>query len=173
MNPEDFEKLVDSTKKRASDLLSKTWNCALSPLVALYESLGLELTPEIEGAAIGFAGGISGNRHICGALWAAVNTVGAYTRKIQMLRGSPPQMEGGMEFIEANKEIHELASIVYGKFVELFGSPNCGDLNPRFDLVSHEQQLRCRALVRKGTEIALRVLSEKYGKDLSLRNISH
>ncbi|MCE4609734.1 MAG: C-GCAxxG-C-C family protein [Desulfurococcales archaeon] len=173
MNPEDFEKLVDITKNRASDLLARTWNCALSPLAALYESLGLELTPEMEGAAVGFAGGISGNRHICGALWAAVNTVGAYTRKMQSLRGHRPRLEGGMEFIDANKEIHELASKVYRKFIDLFGSPNCGDLNPKFDLVSREQQRKCRALVRKSTEIALRVLREKYGDHLGLTGTSH
>ncbi len=169
MTGESFEELVARTKDRAAELLMKTWNCALSPLVALYEALGLELTPEMEGAAVGFAGGISGNRHICGALWAAVNTVGAYARKRQALMGKRPKLEGGMEFIEANQEIHDLATEVYKRFIKMFNSPNCGDLNPKFDLVSPDQQRLCRALVRKGAEIALHVLRDRYGEDLPLR----
>ncbi len=161
-----FEEFVARVKDRASGLLAETWNCGYSPLVALYEALGLELTEEAKGAAIAFAGGISGNGHICGGLWAAVNAVGAYARKRQALEGRLPGDSGGYEFIEANREIHDLASRVYRGFVELFGSPNCRDLNPHFDLVGAEQQRKCRAIVRKSAEIALTVLRERYGDRL-------
>ena len=162
---EKVEELIARTKDRAAQLLAETWNCGYSPLVALAEALGLELSDELVGASIAFAGGISGSGHICGALWAAVTAVGAYARK-RMARESRLTDARGLEFIQANSEIHELASRVYRRFVEMFGSPNCRDLNPRFDLTSPEQQRKCRALVRKGVEIAIRTLYEKYGDTL-------
>jgi len=160
-----FEEALRRAKDRAAQLLAETWNCGYSPFMALAEALGLEASEEMIGASIAFAGGISGNRHICGALWAAVAAVGAYARKRMASEGRVPR-GGGPGFIQANSEIHDLASRVYKEFVSMFGSPNCGDLNPRFDLVSPEQQRMCRALVRKGVEIALRVLRDKYGPEV-------
>lgn len=157
------EAFIARVKDRASNLLAQTWNCAYSPLRALYESLGLELTEETLGAAIGFAGGISGNGHICGGLWAAVHAVGAFARRMQRLEGRAVEPGEGMGFIQANREIHDLASEVYRRFVEMWGSPNCRDLNPRFNLTDPEQQRKCRAIVRKSVEVALRVLAERYG----------
>lgn len=158
-----LDEFIKRVKDRASEVLLQTWNCAYSPLTALYEYLGLELTDETLGAAIGFAGGISGNGYICGGLWAAVHAVGAYARKRQKQEGRIVEAGGGMSFIEANNEIHELASRIYREFVALWGSPNCRDLNPGFNLTSPDQQRKCRAIVRKSTEIAVRVLAEKYG----------
>jgi C_GCAxxG_C_C family probable redox protein len=162
LSDEKFEALVKNAKDRAAQLLFETWNCGYSPFKALAEALGLEANEELIGASIAFAGGISGNGHICGALWAAVAAVGAYARKRMVKEGRAPKEAKGFEFIQANNEIHELASKVYSEFVKMFGSPNCKDLNPKFDLVSPEQQRLCRALVRKGVEIALRVLKERY-----------
>lgn len=165
MSGEDFETFVRETKDRASSLLAKTWNCAYSPFKALTEALKLDVNDEVYGSAIAFAGGISGNGHICGGLWAAVAAVGAYARKRMREEGRLPREEGP-SFIEANREIHDLASRVYREFIRLWGSPNCSDLNPRFDLVSSEQQRKCRAIVRKSVEITLKVLAEKYGYNL-------
>ncbi len=162
MEAQTVEELIARAKDRAAQLLAETWNCGYSPLTALAEALNLELTDELIGAAIAFAGGVSGSGYICGALWAAVAAVGAYARKRMVREGRLPKASGP-EFIQANSEIHELASKVYKRFIEMFDSPNCKDLNPRFDLTSAEQQRKCRALVRKGVEIAIRVLHEKYG----------
>ncbi len=169
MSEEEFESLVKRTKDRAAELLAETWNCGYSPFMALAEALGLEINEEVIGMSIAFAGGISGSGHICGALWAAVAAVGAFSRKIMKREGRAPKESKGPEFIQANNEIHELASKVYREFVKMFGSANCKELNPNFDLVSPEQQRLCRALVRKGTEIALRVLRERYGTEAILR----
>jgi C_GCAxxG_C_C family probable redox protein len=165
---EEFEDAVRRAKDRAAQLLAETWNCGYSPLVALAEALGLNLTEELVGASIAFAGGISGSGHVCGALWAAVAAVGAYARRRMAEEGRLPKARGP-GFIRANSEIHELASRVYREFVRIFGSPNCGELNPRFDLVSPEQQRLCRALVRKAVEIALRVLRDRYGNEVIRR----
>jgi len=168
---EGFEEALRRVKDRASQLLAETWNCGYSPYRALAEALDLERGPEAEGAAIAFAGGVSGNGYICGALWAAIAAVGAYARKRMAAEGRAPGPGSGPQFIQANSEIHELASEVYRRFLEMFGSPNCRDLNPKFDLVSPEQQRKCRAIVRKSVEIALRVLRERYGDEiLSKRN---
>ena len=166
MNDKDFEEALKRAKDRAAELLAKTWNCGYSPFMALAETLGLEVNEELIGASIAFAGGISGSGHICGALWAAVAAVGGYARKRMVQEGRAPKKAEGFEFIQANNEIHELASKVYNEFVKMFGSPNCKDLNPKFDLVSPEQQRLCRALVRKGVEIALKVLKERYGPEV-------
>ncbi len=163
-NEVTLDEFISRVKDRASQLLLESWNCAYSPITALYEYLGLQLTDETQGAAIGFAGGVSGNRYMCGGLWAAIHAVGAYARRRQRLEDRIAEPGEGMKFIEANNEIHELASKVYKRFIEMWGSPNCGDLNPRFDLTSEEQQRKCRAIVRKSVEIAVRVLSEKYGE---------
>lgn len=163
MSEEAFEQAVKKTKDRAAQLLLETWNCGYSPFMALAEALGLDMNEEFIGASIAFAGGISGSGHICGALWAAVAAVGGYARKRMVEGGRVPKEAKGFDFIQANNEIGELASKVYREFVTMFGSPNCKDLNPKFDLTSPKQQRLCRALVRKGTEIALRALKERYG----------
>ncbi len=165
MRDNTLEDAIKKTKDEAALNLFKTWNCAYSPFKALADSLGINITEEMKGASIGFAGGISGNGHLCGALWAAVAAVGAYAR-LRMIRngeGGADRAEGP-EFIQVNNEIHSLASEVYRKFVEKWGSPNCKDLNPRFELHEPEQQRKCRAIVRSSVEIALRTLYQRYGE---------
>ena len=165
MKSDLLEETIQKTKDEAAQNLLKTWNCAYSPFTALANTLALNLTEEMKGASIGFAGGISGNRHLCGALWAAVAAVGAYARKRMSNMGKAVNAEGP-EFIQANQIIHDLASKVYKRFVEKWGSPNCGDLNPRFEFHEEEQQKKCRAIVRKSVEIALRILHERYGDEI-------
>ncbi len=76
---EDLLQAIREAEERAIKYLAATWNCALSPLKALYEVLGLRLSREDELGAIAFAGGISGRGSLCGALWAAVKAASAYT----------------------------------------------------------------------------------------------
>lgn len=67
--------------KRAVELLDETRNCAFSSFVALAEVLGVDLNDEMKSMSIGFAGGISGSGHICGALWGSVAITSLYTMK--------------------------------------------------------------------------------------------
>jgi len=166
MDEDVFDQAIRKTKDRAVELLASTWNCSYSPFMALAEALKLKTTEEFIGASIAFAGGISGNGHICGALWAAIATVSGYVRKKMIEKGKVSKVAKGLDFIKANDEIHGLASEVYKRFTGTFGSPNCKDLNPRFDLTSPQQQRICRKLVRKAVEIALNVLRERYGLEI-------
>lgn len=50
---------------------------------------------------------------------------------------------------------------IFRKFVEVNGSPNCGDLNPNLDLTSEEQRRKCREIVRNAVEITLSSLEDR------------
>ncbi len=151
MNEDELNKLIRETKERATEILKKTGNCAYSPFIAMAEALDIPLTTELRGIPIGFAGGISGSGHICGALWASIAIIGIYQkRKI----GD----EEGENFFVKHLPIHMKAVEAYNRFIGMFESPNCKDLNPSFDLVSKEQLRKCTALVRKSIEITFQIL---------------
>ncbi|MGC8543567.1 MAG: C-GCAxxG-C-C family (seleno)protein [Vulcanisaeta sp.] len=156
MRSEELEQLIKNAKERATQLLIETENCAYSPFVALLEALNIKASPELLAASIGFAGGLSGSGHLCGALWASVAAVSIYMKKkIDMEKGNK-QASG--PFIAYHLELHNKVADVYRQFVNMFGSPNCKDLNPKFDLVSPEQRKKCTVIVRKSIEITLRSL---------------
>ncbi len=77
-------------------------------------------------------------------------------KKIDEERGGGKQVSE--PFITYHIELHNKVVDVYKQFVGMFGSPNCKDLNPRFDLVSPEQRKKCTVIVRKSVEITLRSL---------------
>ena len=151
MQGSSMDKLVEETRKKALSLLNETENCAYSPFIALSEALGLELTEDAKAMPIGFAGGISGSRHICGALWAAVAAVSAYTSR---------NKGEGKTFAEIYMETHIKSAKVFRRFVREFGSPNCGDLNPEFEWATEEQRRKCSRIVAKAVEIALKTVYE-------------
>lgn len=72
MRDEELDQLIKNAKERATQLLIETENCAYSPFVALLEALNIKASPELLAVSIGFAGGLSGSGHLCGALWASV-----------------------------------------------------------------------------------------------------
>lgn len=155
MNKEELEELIKKTKERATEILVKTGNCAYSPFKAMTEALNIPLSLELEGIPIGFAGGISGSGHICGALWASIAVIGIYMkRKIE-------ESSNEKNFFIKHLPLHMKASEAYRRFVEMFESPNCKDLNPSFDLVSKEQLKKCTTLVRKSVEITFKILFEE------------
>ncbi len=157
MRDEELDQLIKNAKERATQLLIETENCAYSPFVALLEALNIKASPELLAVSIGFAGGLSGSGHLCGALWASVAAVSIYMkRKIDEEKGGK---RSGEPFIAYHIELHNKVADVYKQFVNMFGSPNCKDLNPpKFDLVSPEQRKRCTVIVRKSVEITLRSL---------------
>ena len=156
MDDEKLEELIKNAKERATQLLIETENCAYSPFVALLEALNIKASPELLAASIGFAGGLSGSGHLCGALWASIAAVSIYMkRKIDEEKGGKQVNE---PFIAHHIELHNKVVDVYKQFVNMFGSPNCKDLNPKFDLVSPEQRKKCTVIVRKSVEITLRSL---------------
>ncbi|WP_243676084.1 C-GCAxxG-C-C family (seleno)protein [Vulcanisaeta distributa] len=155
MENEKLEQLIKNAKERATQLLIETENCAYSPFVALLEALNIKASPELLAVPIGFAGGLSGSGHLCGALWASVAAVSIYMKKkIDEERGGGRQ--AGESFIAYHAELHNKVTNIYKQFVNMFGSPNCKDLNPKFDLVSPEQRKKCTVIVRKSVEITLR-----------------
>lgn len=148
---ENLDRLIRDTKEKATQYLIETHNCAYSPFKAMAEALNIPLNIELEGLPIGFAGGISGSGHICGALWASIAVIGMYLKKT--LKENKEK-----NFFLKHISIHLKSSEAYRRFVKMFGSPNCGDLNPGLDLVSEEQLKKCTALVRKSIEITFNVL---------------
>ena len=156
MKKEMLEEMIKNTKERATQILIETGNCAYSPFMAMAEALDIPKTIELEGIPIGFAGGISGSGHICGALWASIAIIGIYMkRKIEMSKTTEKK------FFVKHLPIYMKAAQAYSKFVEMFESPNCKDLNPSFDLVSKEQLKKCTILVRKSVEITLKLIFEE------------
>ncbi|GAB6946191.1 C-GCAxxG-C-C family protein [Vulcanisaeta sp. JCM 16161] len=156
MRSEEVEQVIKNAKERATQLLIETENCAYSPFVALLEALNIKASPELLAVSIGFAGGLSGSGHLCGALWASVAAVSIYMKKkIDMEKGNKQASE---PFIAYHLELHNKVADVYRQFINMFGSPNCKDLNPKFDLVSPEQRKKCTVIVRKSVEITLRSL---------------
>ncbi len=155
MREADLEELIKQTKERATQLLIETENCAYSPFVALLEALNIKASPELIASSIGFAGGLSGSGHLCGALWASIAATSIYMKK------RIDEEKGGKQsepFIAYHIELHNKVTDIYRQFVNMFGSPNCRDLNPRFDLVSPEQRRKCTVIVRKSVEMTLRSL---------------
>ncbi|BDR93411.1 C-GCAxxG-C-C family (seleno)protein [Vulcanisaeta souniana] len=156
MENEELDNLIKNAKERATQLLVETENCAYSPFVALLEALNIKASPELLAIPIGFAGGLSGSGHLCGALWASVAAVSIYMkRKIDEERSG---RQSGESFTAYHSNLHSKVVEVYKQFINMFGSPDCKDLNPKFDLVSPEQRKKCTVIVRKSTEITLRVL---------------
>ncbi|MGB9815616.1 MAG: C-GCAxxG-C-C family (seleno)protein [Thermoplasmata archaeon] len=157
MNDEDLEILIKKTKDRATEIFAKTENCAYSPFIALMEAINVPLNDEINAIPIGFAGGISGSGHICGALWASIATISIYQKKL-VDKNNENKNE---PFILRYISVHNKSSEAYKNFVSTFGSPNCKDLNQKFDLISEEQRKKCTYIVRKTIEITLREIFEK------------
>ena len=152
---EELENLIKKAKERATQLLAETENCAYSPFIALAEALELELNEEMKAIPIGFAGGISGSGHICGALWASVAITSIYIKK--KIEENPPKTKS---FFKKHLPLYMKCAEAYQKFVNDMGSPNCRDLNPSFDLVSEEQRRKCTRIVRRSVENTLRLLLE-------------
>jgi C_GCAxxG_C_C family probable redox protein len=150
------EDLIKKTKDRATELLAKTENCAYSPFIALMEAINIPISNELNSIPIGFAGGISGSGHICGALWASIATISIYEKKIV----DENNKDINEPFTMHNMLIHNKSMEAYKNFVKLFGSPNCKDLNPNLDLSSEEQRKKCTYIVRKSVEITLKELFE-------------
>ncbi|MEB3755798.1 MAG: C-GCAxxG-C-C family protein [Desulfurococcales archaeon] len=147
MSNNNVEELAKLAGKKAVEYLSETENCAYSPFRAVSEVLKLDVTEECINMSIGFAGGISGSGYICGALWAAVAAVGAYQSR---------KKQEGKSFLEKNIHIHMKSATIYRKFLEEFGSPNCKDLNPRFEWSSEEQRKKCTTIVKWAAETAVK-----------------
>jgi len=148
---DELESLIRHTKEKATQYLIETRNCAYSPFKAMAKALGIPLNVELEGLPIGFAGGISGSGHICGALWASIAIIGMYLKK------NLKDVDDEKFFIK-HLQIHIKSSDAYSKFVKMFGSPNCEELNPGLDLTSKERLKKCTALVRKSVEITFNIL---------------
>ncbi len=72
---------LDDATRRALNLLNETINCASSSFIAIAEALNIELSEDMKNMSIGFAGGISGSGHICGALWGAIAVASLYTMR--------------------------------------------------------------------------------------------
>lgn len=165
MEKEKLEQLIKKTKDRATELLIQTENCAYSPFIALMEATGLlnkndnnELVIKelMEGIPIGFAGGISGSGHICGALWASIATISMYQKRYVDENNKKSNEPFTLHYIS----VHNKSKDAFQKFVNILGSPNCKDMNPNFDLSSDEQKKKCTYIVRKSVEITLRELFE-------------
>ncbi|MGC8621787.1 MAG: C-GCAxxG-C-C family (seleno)protein [Caldisphaera sp.] len=145
MNDEDLEILIKKTKDRATEIFAKTENCAYSPFIALMEAINVPLNDEINAIPIGFAGGISGSGHICGALWASIATISIYQKKL-VDKNNENKNE---PFILRYISVHNKSSETYKNFVSTF------------DLISEEQRKKCTYIVRKTIEITLREIFEK------------
>ncbi len=146
---------VESAKARAVQLLNETRNCAYSSFVALAEALGIELDEKSKNMAIGFAGGISGSGHICGALWGSIAITSLYTME---RLGDRSNIQNPLE---RYMPVYAKCAEVFKKFVEANGSPNCSDLNPNLDLISEEQRKKCMEIVSKAVEITLLALQDR------------
>jgi len=142
----EAEKLAEAAGRKAVEYLVETENCAYSPFRAVSEVLGLNVSEECLMMSVGFAGGVSGSGYMCGALWAAIAVLGGYLSK----------KSGDGSFFERNRLIHLKSAKVYRMFVEEFGSPNCRDLNPRFEWSSEEQRKKCSYIVKWAAETAVR-----------------
>ncbi len=57
--------------------------------------------------------------------------------------------------------VYSKCAEIYRKFVEVNGSPNCGDLNPNLDFISEEQRKKCMGIVRSAVEITLLALKDQ------------
>ncbi|MCE4605785.1 MAG: C-GCAxxG-C-C family protein [Desulfurococcales archaeon] len=147
MSASNTEELASLAGRKAVEYLVQTENCAYSPFKAISEVLRLNLTDECINISIGFAGGISGSGYICGALWAAIAAVGAYHSRRKLT---------GETFIERNMRIHTKSAKIYRMFIEKFGSPNCRDLNPRFEWRSENQRRKCISIVKWAAETGVR-----------------
>ena len=145
---------VDESKRKAIKLLNETRNCAYSSFVALAEALSIELNESMKSMAIGFAGGISGSGHICGALWGSIAVASLYTMREL---GDRSEIENPLE---KYMPVYVKCAEIYRRFVEANGSPNCGDLNPNLDLISEEQRKKCMEIVSKAIEITLSTLED-------------
>ncbi|MCE4615002.1 MAG: C-GCAxxG-C-C family protein [Desulfurococcales archaeon] len=147
MNNSKVEELASLAGKKAVEYLAQTENCAYSPFRAISEVLKLNVTEECVNMSIGFAGGISGSGYICGALWATIAAVGAYQSRRKL---------NGKTFLERNMHIHMKSAKIYKMFIEKFGSPNCKDLNPKFEWSSEDQRRKCTSIVKWAAETGVR-----------------
>lgn len=157
MEKEELEEVIKKTKDRATELLIKTENCAYSPFIALIEAMNIPVTKELEAIPTGFAGGISGSGHLCGALWASIAAISIYQKNLVDKSSESKNEPYIMHYIS----VHNKSTQAFNNFVSTIGSPNCKDLNPRFDLSTEEQRKKCTYIVRKSVELTLRELFEK------------
>lgn len=146
---------AEKAKRRSIELLNETRNCAYSSFVALAEALNISLNEDMKNISIGFAGGISGSGHICGALWGSIAAASLYTMKMM---GDRRKIQNPLE---RYMPVYAKCAGIYRKFVELNGSLNCGDLNPNLDLVSEEQRRKCMEIVSRAIEITLSSLKDQ------------
>jgi C_GCAxxG_C_C family probable redox protein len=113
-------------RELAEDSFVKGLNCAESVYTALLEAGLINFPPETVAMATGFGGGIGiSGCGVCGALSAAVMTVGAVHGRHTPAQGTPQEIKDGLW---GNPGLYRFFNLLAHKFENRFGSALCVEL---------------------------------------------
>jgi C_GCAxxG_C_C family probable redox protein len=115
---EDFLNLIEADCRKVEELY---WGCSQVVTDTLQRNLSIG-NKEVFMAATGFAGGVAGNREICGALLGGIMAIGVVYGRSQFEPGKVAHEQQG--FLETR----ERASMLCDKFRDQFGSLKCADV---------------------------------------------
>ena len=117
----EFLNLIEEDCRNVEELY---WGCSQVVTDSLQRNLGIG-NKEVFMAATGFAGGVAGNRDVCGALLGGIMAIGVVYGRSQFETGKVAHEQPG--FLETR----ERASKLCDKFKEQFGSMKCADVRQR------------------------------------------
>lgn len=101
-------------ERRVETVMNGGLSCTESMLQVFNDELGLGLDENALMMASGFAGGMGGRQHICGALSGAIMVIGA--------------MKGRTAPDENKDEAMAMAGEVFDRFLEVFGGVLCCEI---------------------------------------------
>jgi C_GCAxxG_C_C family probable redox protein len=115
------KEFLDQIEADCRDVEKKYWGCSQVVTDTLQRQLDIG-NKEVFMAATGFAGGVAGNREVCGALIGGIMAIGlVYGREAFEPGKVAHEQPGFLETRERSKMLCE-------KFVERFGSMKCADV---------------------------------------------
>jgi len=141
----------ERTEALARENYGSGLNCAESVFLAFLDAHGLGREPLC--LATGFGGGIGHTGHICGAVTAAVLSLGT-----QRGRKDPFAVEDPAERSrQLREDIYPLFAALIGEAEAKLGTVSCADLTAGFeDFNSPERKLHCQEIVAYCAALAAR-----------------
>ncbi len=143
----------ENVKQYAKENFRSGLNCAESVFLALQKAGLIKLPAETVALTTGFGGGMGLTGGVCGALVAAIMGIGSVHGRSNPAEGT---MDEIVDKLYGNPGLYRFFNQIPNKFVEIYGSTQCSELNKEFEKWTDKNRMRnCMNIVVETSGMAV------------------